>query len=276
MFKHTAYAQTRHNVFNHAFKRTDMSWQHLQDNNEPRFYSTGIKSLDKLLGGGLFLGENVLWEIESGTFAKEFLYAFIRQGISEENQVIYLDFIYPPQALMIQLASLTKTLPIGWEKKLLVLDCFSEAAGQGELIFSDFYDHAPKWIRKVPSSKDPERFHHFFGRIEREFVTPSTRLVFSSLSLMEHNWGRDAVKAFFGHVCPALYAYQTLAYWTIAKNAHPKEFSAMIEHMTQVVIELTKRDDKNFLTVKKAGGRYDSSTYQKREYVVKDFQIDII
>lgn len=67
------------------------------------FYSTGIKSLDQLLGGGLLQGENVLWEIESGTFAREFLYAFLRQGIKEGNQVIYLDFIYPPQALIIQL-----------------------------------------------------------------------------------------------------------------------------------------------------------------------------
>ena len=187
-----------------------------------------------------------------------------------------MDFIYPPQALILQLAPLTKTLPNGWEKKLLVLDCFSEAAGQGELIFSDFYDQAPSWIRKVPSSKDPDRFHHFFGRIEREFVTPGTRLVFSSLSLMEHNWGRDAVKAFFGHVCPALYAYQTLAYWTMVKNAHPKEFCAMIEHMTQVVVDLSKKEEKNFLEVKKAGGRYDPQTYQRHEYVVKGFQIDIL
>ncbi|MEM3458154.1 MAG: hypothetical protein QXN36_06895 [Candidatus Bathyarchaeia archaeon] len=244
-------------------------------NEQTNFYSTGIKSLDKLLGGGLILGENVLWEIESGTFAKEFLYAFIKQGIVEGNQVIYLDFIYPPQALMLQLAQLTKKLPEGWEKRLLVLDCFSEAAGQGELIFSDFYDKAPTWMRKVPSSKDPDRFHHFFGRIEREFVTPGTRLVFNSLSLMEHNWGRDAVKTFFGHVCPALYAYQTLAYWTMAKNAHPKEFCAMIEHMTQVVIDLSKNGDKNLIKIRKAGGRYDSQTYQQREYTVKGLQIDI-
>jgi KaiC/GvpD/RAD55 family RecA-like ATPase len=249
--------------------------QHLQTG-QTVFYSTGIKSLDQLLGGGLLLGENVLWEIESGTFAREFLYSFMKQGIIEGNQVIYLEFIYPPQALMLQLAPLTKTLPNGWEKKLLVLDCFSEAAGQGELIFSDFYDNAPSWMRKVPSSKDPDRFHHFFGRIEREFVTPSTRLVFSSLSLMEHNWGRDAVKAFFGHVCPALYAYQTLAYWTIAKDAHPKEFCAIIEHMTQVVIDLSRKDDKNSLVIRKAGGRYDPQTYQKRDYTVKDLQIDIL
>jgi len=239
-------------------------------------YSTGAKSLDQLLGGGLFLGENVLLEIETGTFAREFLYAFIRQGINEGNQVIYLDFIYPPQALMLQFEPLTKALPNGWEKKLLVLDCFSDSSGQGELIFSDFYDQAPSWIRKVPSSKDPDRFHRFFGRIEREFVTPSTRLVFNSLSLMEHNWGRDAVEAFFGHICPALYAYQTLAYWTMAKTAHPKEFCAMIEHMTQVVIDLSKKDDKNYLEVRKAGGRYDPQTYLRREYVVNGFQIDVI
>ncbi len=240
------------------------------------FYSTGVKGLDKLLGAGLLLGENVLWEVESGTFAREFLYSFMRQGIIEGNQVIYLEFIYPPQAIMLQLAPLLKTLPDGWKKKLLVLDCFSEAAGQGELIFNDFYDKAPSWIRKVPSSKDPDRFHHFFGRIEREFVTPGTRLVFNSLSIMEHNWGRDAVKAFFGHVCPALYAYQTLAYWTMAKNAHPKEFCALIEHMTQVVIDLTRQENKNFLWIKKAGGRYNPYTYTRREYSVNELNIEIL
>jgi KaiC/GvpD/RAD55 family RecA-like ATPase len=245
-------------------------------NEKPVFHSTGVKGLDKLLGNGLLLGENILWEVESGTFAREFLYSFMRQGIIEGNQVIYLEFIYPPQAIMLQMAPLTKTLPKDWEKKLLVLDCFSEAAGQGELIFNDFYDKAPHWIRKVPSSKDPDRFHHFFGRIEREFVTPGTRLVFNSLSIMEHNWGRDAVKAFFGHVCPTLYAYQTLAYWTMAKNAHPKEFCALIEHMTQVVIDLTRQENKNFLWIKKAGGRYNPQTYMRREYTVDGMRIEIL
>ena len=238
--------------------------------------STGVKSLDNLLGGGLFLGENVLWEVESGTFAREFLYAFIKQGIVDGNQVIYLDFIYPPQALMLHVKPLVETFPAGTENKLLVLDCFSESSGQGELIFGDFYDKAPAWIRKVPSSKDPEQFHRFFGRIEREFVTSGTRLVFNSLTLMEHIWGRETVKSFFGHVCPALYAYSTLASWTIAKNAHPKEFCAIIEHITQVVIELSKEGSKSFLEVKKAGWRYDPKTFQRHEYTVKGFDIEIL
>jgi KaiC/GvpD/RAD55 family RecA-like ATPase len=237
--------------------------------------SSGIASLDRLLEGGLYLGENVVWEVESATFAREFLYTFMKQGIIDGNQVIYLDFIYPPQAIMLQLKPLIKTFPEGWESKFLVLDCFSESSGQGELVFIDFYDKAPSWIRRVPSSKDPEQFHRFFGRIEREFVASGTRLVFNSLSLMEHIWGTEAVKAFFSHVCPALYAYQTLAYWTIAKNAHPKEFCALLEHITQVVIDLSKTGGKRYIEVRKAGGRYDPRTYERREYSVKGLEIEL-
>jgi len=238
--------------------------------------STGIQKLDTFLDGGLILGENVLWEVESGTFALEFLFAFMKQGLADGNQVIYLDFIYPPQALMLHLEPFIKTFPEGWESKFLVLDCFSESSGQGELIFRDFYDKAPSWMRKVPSSKDLEQFHQFFGRIEREFVTPETRLVFNSLTLMEHIWGREAAKTFFGHVCPALYAYKTLAYWTIAKNAHPREFCAIIEHMTQVVVELSKENGKRCLEIKKAGTRYGSETYRRHEYVAEGLKLKIL
>jgi len=243
--------------------------------NGDHMLSSGIASLDRLLEGGLYLGENVVWEVESATFAREFLYTFMKQGIIDGNQVIYLDFIYPPQAIMLQLKPLIKTFPEGWESKFLVLDCFSESSGQGELVFIDFYDKAPSWIRRVPSSKDPEQFHRFFGRIEREFVSSGTRLVFNSLSLMEHIWGTEAVKAFFSHVCPALYAYQTLAYWTIAKNAHPKEFCALLEHITQVVIDLSKTGGKRYIEVRKAGGRYDPRTYERREYSVKGLEIEL-
>lgn len=238
-------------------------------------YSTGVKALDEILEGGLFLGENVVWEVESGTFAREYMRTFMKQGIEEGNSVIYFDFIYPPQAIIFHLQPLINQLPKGWEKKFLVLDCFSEAGGQGELIFSDFYDKAPSWMRKVPSSRDPERFHHFFGRIEREFVTSGTRLVFYSLSMMEHIWGRDAAKNFFGHVCPALYAYETLAYWSVIKGAHPREFIATIEHMTQVVVDLAKEQGRTFLTVKKGGRRYSPATYKRREYVTDGFKINL-
>jgi hypothetical protein len=93
---------------------------------------------------------------------------------------------------------------------------------------------------------------------------------------MEQIWGREAVKAFFGHVCPALYAYQTLAYWTLAKNAHPKEFCAVIEHITQVVIELSKDGTKRYFEVKKGGSRYHPETYERREYVAEGLKIKVL
>lgn len=240
---------------------------------QERRYSTGIQGLDEILEGGLFHGENVVWEAESGTFAREFMSAFLRQGIKEGNSVIYFDFIYPPQAIVSHLQPLIKQLPNGWENKFLVLDCFSEAGGQGELVFSDFYDQAPTWMKKVPSSRDPERFHHFFGRIEREFVTAGTRLVFYSLSMMEQIWGQEAVKTFFSHVCPALYAYETLAYWLLMKHAHPLNFIEKIEHTTQIVIDLSKEQNQTYLKVRKGGHRYSSSTYVKRQYVAKELEI---
>ncbi|MFW9985772.1 MAG: RAD55 family ATPase [Candidatus Odinarchaeota archaeon] len=237
--------------------------------------STGIPVLDKVLGKGLILGENVVWEYETGTFINEFSHNFMRQGIMDNNQVIYLDFIYPPQALLLFLKPLIESLPKGWEDHLLVLDCFSESGGRGELIFTDFYDKAPSWIRKIPMSRDLERFHHFFGRIEREFISDGTRLIFNSLTAMEVIWGSENARTLFSHICPALYAYKTLAYWTINRNAHPKEFLAAIEHTTQVVMELTKSDNIRTLRVKKAGGRYESKTYEPHSYTVDGLNIDI-
>lgn len=237
--------------------------------------STGIPALDDILGKGLILGENVVWEYETGTFIHEFLHNFMRQGLIEKNQVIYLDFIYPPQALLLFLEPLINTLPKGWEKQFLVLDCFSESEGRGELIFTDFYDKAPSWIRRVPMSRDVERFHHFFGRIEREFINDGARLLFNSLTAMEIIWGRENTRSFFGHICPALYAYKTLAYWVINRHAHSQEFLAAIEHTTQVVIELNKTDNKRSLCIKKAGGRYKPQTYESHFYTVDGLDITI-
>jgi len=237
--------------------------------------STGIPVLDKILDKGLILGENVVWEYETGTFVPEFLQNFMRQGIEEKNQVIYLDFIYPPQALLLFLKPLISSLSAGWEKHFLVLDCFSESGGRGELVFTDFYDKGPSWIRKVPMSREIERFHHFFGRIEREFISDGTRLVINSLTAMEIIWGPENARALFGHICPALYAYKTLAYWTINRNAHNKEFLAAIEHTTQVVIELNRINNQRSLRVKKAGGRYKSQTYEPYPYTVDGLNITI-
>jgi KaiC/GvpD/RAD55 family RecA-like ATPase len=238
-------------------------------------YSTGIPGLDKLLGKGLIIGENVVWQYETGTFVNEFIQNFIKTGIQSNHQVIYFEFIYPPQALLYFLKPLIKHLPQNWENRFLVLDCFSESFGRNELIFTDFYDSAPSWMRKVPMSSDPERFHHFFGRIEREFINDGTHLIFHSLTAMEAIWGQENTRSLFAHICPALYAYKTLAYWSVNRHAHTREFLAAIEHTTQVVIELSKREDGLNLQIKKAGGRYSPECYESHRYSVDGLAISI-
>jgi len=50
----------------------------------------------------------------------------------------------------------------------------------------------------------------------------------------------------------------------------------MIEHINQVVVDLSKVDNRTFIEVRKAGSKYDPETFQKHAYRVKGFQIDII
>jgi len=57
------------------------------------------------------------------------------------------------------------------------------------------------------------------------------------------------------------------------KKARPTEFIATIEHMTQVVINLSKEKDGMFLTVKKGGCRYSPSTYEQHKYVTDGLEI---
>jgi hypothetical protein len=59
------------------------------------------------------------------------------------------------------------------------------------------------------------------------------------------------------------------------KHAHSREFLSAIEHTTQVVVDLAKRDDDLSLQVKKAGARYNPSTYRRYSYAVDGLNIEI-
>ncbi|MFX1476204.1 MAG: hypothetical protein ACFFCO_12100, partial [Promethearchaeota archaeon] len=77
-------------------------------------------------------------------------------------------------------------------------------------------------------------------------------------------------------ICPALYAYKTLAYWTINRHAHHREFLAAIEHTTQIVVELRKTDNELVLQIKQAGARYNPETYKPHRYTVDGANITLV
>ncbi len=60
--------------------------------------STGFSYLDHLLG---FLkpGDNVIWEVEAGTYIEIFLRRFIEYHLKNGYKVVYVNFNVPPSTL---------------------------------------------------------------------------------------------------------------------------------------------------------------------------------
>jgi KaiC/GvpD/RAD55 family RecA-like ATPase len=62
-----------------------------------KIYS-GIKDLDNLLDS-LYIGDNVVWEVEAGTAPELFILNFIRRSFSENRNVIYVSFNKSPHTI---------------------------------------------------------------------------------------------------------------------------------------------------------------------------------
>ncbi len=63
-----------------------------------KIYS-GIADLDNLIDS-LYVGDNVVWEIEAGTAPEIFVLNFLRQSLSEDRNVIYISFNQSPHTIL--------------------------------------------------------------------------------------------------------------------------------------------------------------------------------
>ena len=78
--------------------------------------SSGINQLDHILGGGLFIGDNVVWYDEAGILAPVFCLNFIKTSQAQEKSIIYLAFDRSIKNLLELLGSL------GEYRSLTILD----------------------------------------------------------------------------------------------------------------------------------------------------------
>jgi KaiC/GvpD/RAD55 family RecA-like ATPase len=60
---------------------------------------SGITDLDNLIDA-LYVGDNVVWEIEAGTSPELFVSHFIGQSFSENRDVIYVSFNKSPHTIL--------------------------------------------------------------------------------------------------------------------------------------------------------------------------------
>ncbi len=232
--------------------------------------STGISYIDHIIG---FLknGDNVIWEVEAGTYIEIFLQRFIEHNLKSGYRLVYVSFNASPSTLTKRLAHITNL------ENLTILDCFTAGKGNSDTLFTQFYEKEREGFRgnviKVENPKDHSQFRVAMDRVEIE-KGAGVRYIFDSLTGMQDIWGDENVTyKFFTYSCPRLYDLQTVAYWVLEKDAHTPSFKANLRHVTQVAIELEKQNGELFFKAIKIEGRFSRSAFLPKHYEVWDEEI---
>ena len=212
--------------------------------------SSGIADLDRLLGGGIFVGDNVVWYDDAGSLSPVFYLNFIRHSVAENKPLIYVNFDHSIKHLLEVLG------PLADSPHLTILDGFTHGKGEGAEIFLKFYhEETPRPACRVIRLAAPQEIEPVGAtlyEVHRE-LAGDVRLVFDSLTGMQALWGdEDKILQFYSRACPRLYELNTIAYWLIEKGAHTHRLRAHLNQITQVAIELSVRRGKTALTVLKA------------------------
>ena len=232
--------------------------------------STGIGYVDHTLGF-LKTGDNVIWEVEAGTYIETFLQRFIEHNLKSGYKLVYVSFNVSPSTLTKRLAHLPHL------EYLTILDCFTSGKGNSDPLFGNFYERGKEGFKgsviKVENPKDLSQFRVAMDRVEIE-KGAGVRYIFDSLTGMQDIWGDENITyKFFTYSCPRLYDLQTVAYWVLEKEAHTPSFKANLRHITQVAIELEKQDGELFFKAIKIEGRFSRSAFLPKHYEVWDEEI---
>ena len=172
--------------------------------------SSGIKQLDCILDGGIFIGDNVLWYDEVGSLAPVFYLNLMKASQEEKKPLIYLNFDRSMISLMEHIGILADN-PL-----LTILDCFTYGKGEGAEIFLEFYEQKKSnWLCQIIRVDEPCNSDHvtgaFFGL--HKTMQGNVRFIFDSLTGMQELWGgEDDMIKFYSHSCPRLYELNTIAY----------------------------------------------------------------
>ena len=218
--------------------------------------SSGVSKLDKLLGD-LFIGDNVLWYEDAGSFSSAFCFHFIRQSLLEKKPVIYVSFDRSPKNVVTFLG------PLAQNQNLTILDCFTNGKGDGSEVFNKFYEKdGAQWPYQVIKVNAPEHPAQVSEAIYGLHATLSgdIRFIIDSLTGMQDLWGgEEPVTKFYARTCPRLYELDTIAYWIVEKSAHSSRLKANINKIAQVAIDLSVKDGKSLCKILKAEKRTSAS-----------------
>jgi len=231
--------------------------------------SSGIRNLDSL-SNSLYIGDNVVWEVDAGTSYEVFIHNFIRQSFEDAQKVIYVSFNKSPQSILNEINKLL------FPEHFTLIDCFTSGKGKNDNTFLRFYENPTNiHIVRINNPKSIEEFTKTLNSIEDSF-SPGVRYVFDSLTGMQDLWGNESdTYKFFTYMCPRLYDLGTVAYWLLAKDAHSQSFKANLRHITQVVFDLYTRRDRLYIKALKLDGRQDREAFKPHLYEINGKDVTI-
>jgi transcriptional regulator with XRE-family HTH domain/KaiC/GvpD/RAD55 family RecA-like ATPase len=238
---------------------------------EIRRVSSGVTALDRIIGG-LRVGDNVVWHMDSGSFMEVFSAAFLKTSRRQGHRVVLVTVNSSPKTLISRLGGVVN------HPDVILVDGFTWGKGEGSGLFAGYYDALyPKYRCRIEAIAEPHRTESFIrvvNQIEEE-MPPGTRYLFDSLTGMGQLWGGEGeTLTFFTRQCPRLFELDTVAYWILERSAHTPNFRAQINHTTQVAIDLEVREGTPVLTVLKAEGREESSALLPRPFHVRRSRVE--
>ena len=232
--------------------------------------SSGIPELDRLLGD-LYIGDNVLWYEDAGSFSSVFCLHFIRESLNRKKPLIYVTFDRSPKNVVSFLG------PLAESQNLTILDCFTNGKGDRSEIFNKFYEKdGALWPYQVIKLNDPSNPTHVAEAIYglHSNLSGDVHFILDSLTGMQSLWGgEEHVLQFYARTCPRLYELETIAYWLVEKGAHSNRLKANINKIAQVAIDLSVRRGKSMLKIVKAEKRNSKFLNEQHEYLCEESDI---
>jgi transcriptional regulator with XRE-family HTH domain/KaiC/GvpD/RAD55 family RecA-like ATPase len=240
-------------------------------NRTKQYVTSGIRQLDHLLGGGIIIGDNVVWYDDAGSLAEVFCLNLIEASESQKRHIIYVNFDRSPKNLLEKLG------PLADSRYLTILDCFTLGKGEGAGVFLKFYEEKKnQGAYRIVKAEDPGDADKVMQAVYdlHKTMSKDVRLVFESLTGMQELWGsEDQILRFYARSCPRLYELNTIAYWIVEKEAHSLQLKAHLNKITQVAIDLSLKRGKTSLTVIKAEKRDIELLNKQTPYWNRDLMV---
>jgi DNA-binding XRE family transcriptional regulator len=227
--------------------------------------STGIDALDQVLGGGLGVGDNVVWQAANPAEIEPFVEAFLATAHGS-TPLTYLSFRLPPAAV------LDHRFGRVWDPgRFTLLDGWTRGqdGGRGRRKAATAGARGRARVRRLKDPVDMEQVNRELAEIEDD-LGAGAGYVFDDLTSMQRLWGPEATLASFLRWCPRLYQERTVAYWLLDREAHPPAFRSRLADITQVILDLVATPAERTLQVVKADGHPASVAGRTLRYGVGD------